>query len=154
MSLMRRCVEHIGISRIEHNGTFSRLAFSPDGDAIATATVRTGALKIWDTATGNLRFEPGISASSLSFSRDGRRLVAGGGYQEVAIIDMKIRLGEELQAQRKTKKLSQEKAAKLLKTSQGRVSKMEKGQASLEQLVGSVLALGGSRRRVARVIAP
>ncbi len=74
--------------------------------------------------------------------------------EEVAIIDMKIRLGEELKAQRKTKRLSQEKAAKLLKTSQGRVSKMEKGQASLEQLVGSVLALGGSRRRLARAIAP
>ena len=40
--------------------------------------------------------------------------------EEVAIIDMKIRLGEELKAQRKTKRLSQEKVAKLLKTSQGR----------------------------------
>ncbi len=66
---------------------------------------------------------------------------------------MKIRLGEELKAQRKTTRLTQEKAAKLLKTSQGRVSKMEKGQASLEQLVGSVLALSGSTRRLARAIA-
>ena len=74
--------------------------------------------------------------------------------EEVAIIDMKIRLGEELKAQRKHKRLSQEKVARLLKTSQGRVSKMEKGQASLEQLFGSVLALGGSRRRLARAIAP
>ncbi len=74
--------------------------------------------------------------------------------EEVAIIDMKIRLGEELKAQRKTKRLSQEKVAKLLKTSQGRVSKMEKGRASLEQLIGSVLALGGSRRNLARAIAP
>ncbi len=73
--------------------------------------------------------------------------------EEIAIIDMKIRLGEELKAQRKTTRLTQEKAAKLLKTSQGRVSKMEKGQASLEQLVGSVLALGGSTRRLARAIA-
>ncbi len=73
--------------------------------------------------------------------------------QEVAIIDMKIRLGEELKAQRQSKRLSQEKAAKLLKTSQGRVSKMERGQASLEQLVGSVLTLGGSTRRLARAIA-
>ncbi len=74
--------------------------------------------------------------------------------EEVAIIDMKIGLGEELKAQRKAKRFSQEKAARLLKTSQGRVSKMEKGQASLEQLVESVLALGGSRRSLARVIAP
>lgn len=75
------------ISRIEHNGTFAKLAFSPDGDAIATATVRTGALKIWDTATGNLRIDPGITAATVSFSRDGRRVIAGGGYEEVAIID-------------------------------------------------------------------
>jgi predicted XRE-type DNA-binding protein len=50
--------------------------------------------------------------------------------EEVAIIDMKIRLGEELKALRRKKRISQEKAAKILQTSQGRVSKMEKGQAS------------------------
>ena len=72
--------------------------------------------------------------------------------QEVAIIDMKIRLGEELKAQRKKKRLSQEKAAKILKTSQGRVSKMERGQATLDQLAWSLLILGESKKKVGRVI--
>lgn len=73
--------------------------------------------------------------------------------EEVAIIDMKIRLGEELKAQRKKKRLSQEEAAKILKTSQGRVSKMERGQATLDQLAWSLLRMGESEKKVARVIA-
>jgi predicted XRE-type DNA-binding protein len=72
--------------------------------------------------------------------------------EEVAIIDMKIRLGEELKALRRKKRISQEKAAKLLQTSQGRVSKMEKGQASLDQLAKSLLVMGESKKGLGRVI--
>ena len=72
--------------------------------------------------------------------------------EEVAVIDMKIRLGEELKARRRKKRLSQERVAKILKTSQGRVSKLEKGQATLDQLTRSLLALGGSTEEVARAI--
>lgn len=73
--------------------------------------------------------------------------------EEVAVIDMKIRLGEVLRAQRRKKKLSQQRVAKILKTSQGRVSKLERGQATLDQLARSLLALGGSAKEVARAIA-
>ena len=72
--------------------------------------------------------------------------------EDVAVIDMKIRLGEELRARRRKKKLSQERVAGILKTSQGRVSKLEKGQATLDQLARSVLALGGSAKEVGRAI--
>lgn len=72
--------------------------------------------------------------------------------EEVAVIDMKIRLGEELKARRRKRKLSQERVAKILKTSQGRVSKLEKGQATLDQLTRSLLALGSSTKEVARAI--
>jgi DNA-binding transcriptional regulator YiaG len=73
--------------------------------------------------------------------------------EEVALLDMKIRLGELLKAQRVRRKLSQERAAKILQTSQGRVSKLEKGQATLDQLARSLLAMGGSTKEVARAIA-
>jgi predicted XRE-type DNA-binding protein len=73
--------------------------------------------------------------------------------EEVALIDMKIRLGNELRALRRERRLSQEEAAKLLKTSQGRISKMERGQASLDQLTRSLLSMGESRKDLARVIA-
>ena len=72
--------------------------------------------------------------------------------EEVAILDMKIQLGEELKALRRRKKLSQERAAEILQTSQGRVSKMERGQASLDQLTWSLLVMGESRKRLAKVI--
>ena len=72
--------------------------------------------------------------------------------EEVAVLDMKIRLGEKLKAQRRKKKLSQERVATILKTSQGRVSKLERGQATLDQLARSLLALGGSKKEVARAI--
>ena len=72
--------------------------------------------------------------------------------EEVAILDVKIRLGEELKALRKKKRLSQEAVAKMLHTSQGRVSKMEKGQASLDQLTWSLLVMGQSRRVLGRLI--
>ena len=73
--------------------------------------------------------------------------------EEIAVLDMKIRLGEQLKAQRRRRKLSQERAAKILHTSQGRVSKLEKGQATLDQLARSLLAMGGSKKEVARAIA-
>jgi predicted XRE-type DNA-binding protein len=72
--------------------------------------------------------------------------------EEVAILDMKIQLGEELKALRRSKKLSQEKAAEILNTSQGRVSKMERGQASLDQLAWSLLVMGKSRKGLARAM--
>lgn len=72
--------------------------------------------------------------------------------EEVAIIDMKIRLGKELKTQRKKKRLSQEETAKILNTSQGRVSKMERGQATIDQLAWSLLRMGESEKKVARVI--
>lgn len=73
--------------------------------------------------------------------------------EEVAVIDIKIRLGEELKACRRKKRLSQERVATILGTSQGRVSKLEKGQATLDQLTRSLLALGRSTKDVARVVA-
>ena len=57
--------------------------------------------------------------------------------EDVAIIDLKIQLGEELRALRKKKRLSQAMAAEVLHTSQGRVSKLEMGMASLDQLARS-----------------
>jgi predicted XRE-type DNA-binding protein len=73
--------------------------------------------------------------------------------EEVAVIEMKIRLGEELRAQRRRKRLSQERVARILQTSQGRVSKLERGQATLDQLARSFLALGGSKEEVAKALA-
>lgn len=72
--------------------------------------------------------------------------------EDVVIIDMKIQLGEELRGLRREKQLSQEMAAEVLHTSQGRVSKMEKGMASLDQLARALLIMGHSRQALARAL--
>ncbi len=75
------------IARIEHNGGFNITKFSPDGRLLATTTGGTGGVKLWDTASGALKVEPGLQASSLDFNPDGSRLVVHNHSRETIIVD-------------------------------------------------------------------
>ena len=74
--------------------------------------------------------------------------------EESAYIEMKLALSRNLQERRKDKSLTQEQLARLLKSSQSRVAKMETGDpsVSLDLLVRSLLALGESRKSLARTL--
>lgn len=74
--------------------------------------------------------------------------------EEEEYIELKLRLADGLRDRRTQKQLSQGAAAKLLKSSQSRVAKMEAGDASvsLDLLIRSLLALGASRTELARMI--
>lgn len=74
--------------------------------------------------------------------------------QEAAFIELKIALGESLRHRRAQDRLSQAEVARLVGSSQSRVAKMEAGDptVSLDLLVKSLLALGASRRDLAKVI--
>ena len=63
--------------------------------------------------------------------------------EESAYIEMKLALSKNLQERRKNKSLTQEQLARLLKSSQSRVAKMEAGDpsVSLDLLVRSLLIL-------------
>jgi len=76
--------------------------------------------------------------------------------EESAYIDMKLELAESLRKRRQSRKLTQVQFAKLVKSSQSRVAKMEAGDpsVSIDSLVRSLLALGASKRDLARIIAP
>ncbi|HSS64463.1 MAG TPA: helix-turn-helix domain-containing protein [Gammaproteobacteria bacterium] len=76
--------------------------------------------------------------------------------EESAYIEMKLELAEGLRAHRERRKLTQVDMAKLIKSSQSRVAKMEAGDpsVSLDLLVRSLLALGASKREVAKIISP
>jgi DNA-binding XRE family transcriptional regulator len=75
--------------------------------------------------------------------------------EETSYVELKLVLSKSLQATRRAKNLTQEQLARLLKSNQSRVAKMEAGDpsVSLDLLVRSLLVLGASRKSLARMIA-
>jgi len=75
--------------------------------------------------------------------------------EEAAYLEVKLALSRKIRELRREKKLTQVEVAKLLKSSQSRVSKIEAGDAtvSLDLLVRSLIALGASTRDLARFTA-
>jgi DNA-binding XRE family transcriptional regulator len=76
--------------------------------------------------------------------------------EEAALIELRLKLAEGLKARRKRKRLTQQDLAAAVQSSQSRVAKMESGDptVSLDLLMRSLIALGASRRDLARIIAP
>ncbi|HKP74759.1 MAG TPA: helix-turn-helix transcriptional regulator [Longimicrobiaceae bacterium] len=74
---------------------------------------------------------------------------------ESEFINLKLELRHLVRAARERAGLSQAQAARKLKSSQSRVSKMESGDpsVSLDLLVSAALALGATREELARTIA-
>jgi DNA-binding XRE family transcriptional regulator len=74
--------------------------------------------------------------------------------EEAAFVEIKLALSGALRAQRQKAKLSQTQAAQRLGSSQSRVAKMEAGNpsVSLDLLIRSLLALGATKKTVARTI--
>lgn len=74
--------------------------------------------------------------------------------EEVAYVELKLSFSQNLRERRREKRLTQAQLAKMIKSSQSRVAKMEAGDptVSLDLLVRSLLALGTSRRELARTI--
>ena len=75
--------------------------------------------------------------------------------EESEYIELKLALSEALAKRRKSSKLTQVQLAKILKSSQSRVAKMEKGDpsVSLDLLVKSLLAMGAKKENIAKAIA-
>jgi len=74
--------------------------------------------------------------------------------EEISLIEMKLSLSQSLKLQRTKKRLSQVALAKMLKSSQSRVAKMEAGDASvsIDLLIKSLLVLGASQKDIARAL--
>lgn len=73
-------------------------------------------------------------------------------HEEEEYIGLKLTLGETVAKQRKQKNLTQVQLAKLLKSSQSRIAKMESGDptVSLDLLIKSLLAMGATRESIAK----
>ena len=74
--------------------------------------------------------------------------------EEAAYVELRLRLAATLRKRRQQKRLSQTELASRINSSQSRVAKMEAGDpsVSLDLLIRSLLALGASRRDLARAI--
>ena len=74
--------------------------------------------------------------------------------EESSYIELKIKLSANLRKLRTEKKLTQVDFAKIIKSSQSRVAKLETGDpsVSLDLIIRSLLALGTSNKDIARTI--
>ena len=74
--------------------------------------------------------------------------------EESAYVEMKLALSAALRERRRKNQLTQADLARVIASSQSRVAKMEAGDptVSIDLLVKSLLALGVSRKELARTI--
>jgi len=75
--------------------------------------------------------------------------------EEATYVDLKLALSQRVREYRRAKRLTQVEMARLLKSSQSRVAKIETGDASvsLDLLIRSLIVLGATRRELGRIIA-
>jgi len=75
--------------------------------------------------------------------------------EESEYIELKLALSEALVKRRRKSNLTQAQLAKMLKSSQSRVAKMEKGDpsVSVDLLVKSLLTMGANKESIAKAIA-
>ncbi len=73
---------------------------------------------------------------------------------EAAFIELKLALANSVKERRRRKNLTQVELARLLRSSQSRVAKIERGDASVsvDLLIRSLMTLGATRRDLARAI--
>ena len=73
---------------------------------------------------------------------------------ELEYIEIKIALSQFVKQQRKRRRLTQERAARLIGSSQSRIAKMEAGDpsVSIDFYVKWIIALGGSREELSEAI--
>jgi len=74
--------------------------------------------------------------------------------EELAYIELKLALSDTLKSKRVSEKLTQAELARIMKSSQSRVAKMEAGDptVSIDLLIKSLLALGVSKKELGRSI--
>ncbi len=74
--------------------------------------------------------------------------------EEMAYIELRVRLSDALKERRKARRLSQAALATTVKSSQSRVAKMEAGDPSvtIDLLIRSLLAMGVSRKELASIM--
>src|SRR6266571_835106 len=171
-SIGRRCHE----LRVPDKGQDWRIVYRIDADAIVILevfgkTTRQTPQSVIETCKRRLKHyrQPALANGrlcSMNTTKKARLEAAGWkvgtaaeflglNKQEAAFVEMKLALARCLHALRIRRKLSQSRVAELVGSSQSRVAKMESGDpsVSIDLLLRSVLAIGGSPAAVVRALA-
>ena len=74
--------------------------------------------------------------------------------EEAAYIELKLALARSVREYRRSRKLTQVDMAKMMRSSQSRVAKIEAGDSSvsLDLLIRSLIAMGATQRELAHII--
>ncbi len=75
--------------------------------------------------------------------------------EEAAYVELKLSLSKSVKKYRRSRKLTQVEMARLMRSSQSRIAKIEAGDSSvsLDLLIRSLIAMGASRKDLAQIIA-
>lgn len=80
------------------------------------------------------------------------RKLLGLSREESAIVEIRLRLCDEIRSKRLALGITQQELAVRIESTQPRVAKLERGEASFEMMLLALLALGASRREIGRVL--
>jgi DNA-binding XRE family transcriptional regulator len=107
-----------------------------------------------------LRCMSGVSKSEKRLAKAGWRVGTAAEFlhltpEEEFYVELKAPLSQQLRRRHDKSHLTQEELARILKSSQSCIAKMEKGDpsVSVSLLIKSLLALGTTRREIAKAIA-
>jgi len=135
-----------GVARVEAGYLLRKLSYSFAGSGSHNMTAL---LEVW---TVDKRKRELLEAQGWKVA--GAREFLELTDEELEYIEIKIALSQLVKQQRLRRRLTQERAAQLLGSSQSRVAKMEAGDpsVSIDLYVKSIIALGGSREELSEAM--
>jgi ribosome-binding protein aMBF1 (putative translation factor) len=94
-----------------------------------------------------------VAASRSRWREGSAKQLLGLSDAEEAIVELRLRLADEVRRLRTASGLTQRDLAQRLGSSQSRVAFLEQADASAELMIRALLVLGATRRQIGRLVA-
>ncbi len=73
--------------------------------------------------------------------------------EQAAIVEIRIRLAEKVREKRRSRRITQKELAARIQSTQPRIARLERADASIEMLIRALFALGSNRKEIGKVLA-